>query len=320
MDKIRTLGRIYRLARAMFPERRWKHWKNRVLLQARTLKYLSAVQAWYAIADNPWLDVAQKRFPALAGAIYLPYIHQDWTPPQRLAAIELHYRLLDARTAILALSISEAVEVARFDTEYPGLRLVLDKPAWFNREGEAVLNLFVGDHRCYSVAFTLGVERGERILIVGALQGSGFPNAMELYRDLTRALHGMRPRDLLLTALKFMAMQFGIQRLQAISSAKRWQVHADYDGIWQEHQGELLDNGFYALPTEVSRREAADVPAKKRKTYRLRYEMLERLNADIAAACVLATASLTGPGLRSGDIPPAETAVGAVAGGLIGSR
>ena len=289
---VRALGRIHRLATGMFPDFTWEHWRNRILMQLRTAKYAPAVKAWYETTDNPWLAAAQARYPLLGGAMYLTYIHFDWTPAERLAAIDRHYRLIDGRTAILAQCIGDSVEVARLDDEYPGLRLVLDKPAWFSREGEVALNLFVGEHRCYSVVFSLGSDAGERIIIVGALQGSSATESKDLYRDLTHALHGKRPRDLLLWALKMLAKQFGIERLWGICNAKRWQVPADYDAIWQEHHGELRDNGFFVIPAAESRRDYAALRPNKRKAYRLRYQMLDRLNADITAACALATARL----------------------------
>lgn len=303
----RSMLRIYGLGARMFPRRlSWADWKNRGLMLWRMRKYLPAVHAWYATRDNPWLAEAQARFPLLAGSMYLPYINFDWTPPQRLAVIDRHYRLLDWRTAILARSIGEAVELADFAAEYPGLRLVLDKAEWLNHEGEAALNLFVDEHRCYSVVFTLAEEAGERVLLVGALQGSGAPRARELYRDLTHALHGMRPRDLLLASLKLLARQFGIERLLAISGGKRWQVAADYDAIWLEHRGVLRADGFFVLPAEVPRRDFRDLPPNKRKSYRRRYEMLDRLGADIIAACTLASARLAGALPRQEEAPRAR--------------
>jgi uncharacterized protein len=231
------------------------------------------------------------------GAIYWPYINHTWSMERRLRTIEQHYRLLDGRAAVIALAAQEEVELAVLDEQYAGLHLVLDKAIWFLREGEIVLNLFLRDQRFYSIAFTLNAEAGELVAYVGALQGSGSDNAMQVYREITRALYGMRPRDLLVVALKLLCKEIRVAKIYAVTGDARQHnskyfgghhkqdVLVNYDEVWAEHGGNRLDNGFYEIPVVVKYRDAGEIPTRKRAAYRRRYQMLDKLALDIRAAC-----------------------------------
>jgi len=174
---------------------------------------------------------------------------------------------------------------------------VLDKAGWFVREGEIVLNLFVNDHRYYSIAFTLGVDGGQPLVFVGALQGSHSDSAQGVYREMTHALNGMRPRDFLMAALKLLCAELGIRRIWAISSDYRQHnspyfggVHKEkvlvsYNEVWSEHGGVALDNGFYEILALVRHKDMSEIPTRKRAAYRRRYEMLDKLALDIKCRC-----------------------------------
>ena len=206
------------------------------------------------------------------------------------------------RAAIIAHATFEEIELARLEDEYSGLRLVLDKAEWFLREGEIVLNLFVNNQRFYSIAFTLGIGEGQRIVYVGALQGSNSDTAQEVYRDMTHSLHGMRPRDFLMIAFKLLCNELGICCIHAVSSEKRQhnspyfgnshkeKVLVAYNEVWLEHGGTALENGFYNIPTIVKYKDMSEIPTRKRAAYRRRYLMLDKLALDIKNSCLKHTA------------------------------
>ncbi len=292
-----TLSRVYILGRAMHPGVSKGSINNQCKLMLKTMLNLKDIRNWYNISDNPLLSLALQRFPLTSGAIYWPYMNFEWPFQRRLKAVDQHYRLINGGCAIIAYATLDEVELAKLDQEYAGLRLLLDKASWFLREGEIVLNLFVKDQRIYSVAFTIGIYENQPVLFVGAIQGSNVEVAMEMYRDITHALHGMRPRDFLMVALKFLCLEFGISRILAISSEKRQhnspyfgntqkeKVMVVYNEIWLEHGGISLDNGFYEIPAIVRHKDMSEIPSKKRASYRRRYEMLDQLVQDIKLKC-----------------------------------
>ncbi|MBI5891282.1 MAG: DUF535 family protein [Nitrosomonadales bacterium] len=294
---IETLVRVHHLGKLMHPTVNLNGIKHRVVLMIRTVAFFPAIRKWYEISDNPLLIRALERFPQTSGAMYWPYINHTWPMERRLATIDQHFRMLGGRAAVIALATFEEVELARMDEEYKGLRLVLDKAIWFLREGEIVLNLFINDQRFYSIALTLGLESGQPVVLVGALQGSNSEVAQEVYRDITHTLHGMRPRDLLMVALKLFCLELGFPRIWAVSSDNRQhnspyfgnshkeKVLVAYNEVWQEHGGTEVDSGFFEIPAVVKYKDMSEIPSRKRATYRRRYEMLDKLAADIRASC-----------------------------------
>lgn len=296
---IKTLIRVHHLGRAMHPNLDLNSLKHQVILLARAIALLPNIKKWYEISDNPLLTQALKRFPLMSGAMYWPYINHTWSMERKLAVIDQHFRLLDGPAAIIAHATFEELEMARLDEEYAGLRLVLDKTKWFLREGEIVFNLFVNDQRFYSIAFTLGIDNGQPLIYVGALQGSNSDTAQDVYRNITHALHGMRPRDFLMVALKLFCGELGVNRIWAISSDMRQhnspyfgtshkeKVLVAYNEVWLEHGGHPLDNGFYQIPTEVKHKDMSEIPSRKRAAYRRRFLMLDKLAQDIKNSCAL---------------------------------
>lgn len=288
---------VYRLGSAMHPELTLSGIKHRVILLLRTVIYFQTIRDWYSISDNPLLTLALKRFPLMSGAMYWPYINHTWPMQRRLAAIEQHFRLLNNRSTVIAHATFKEIELARLDEEYTGLRLVLDKAAWFLREGEIVLNLFVNDQRFYSIAFTLNLNANQPMVYVGALQGSNSDAAQTVYRDITHSLHGMRPRDLLMVSLKILCEEMGMKNIWAVSSDNRQhnspyfgdshkeKVLVAYNEVWLEHGGKMLENGFFEIPLTLRRKEMDDIPSRKRASYRRRYLMLDKLALDIKTAC-----------------------------------
>lgn len=301
IGSIEILRRVHRLGRAMHPDLNVNSLKHQVFLLGRALVYLTKIRNWYEISDNPLLTLALKRFPLISGAMYWPYINHNWPMERSLAAIDQHFRLLDGQASIIAHATFEEIELARVE-EYAGLRLVLDKAEWFLREGEIVLNLFVNDQRFYSIAFTMGIDAGQPIVFVGALQGSNSDTAQEIYRDITHSLHGMRPRDFLMVSFKFLCNELGIYSIRAVSSEKRQhnspyfgnshkeKVLVAYNEVWLEHGGTALENGFYNIPTIVKYKEMSEIPTRKRASYRRRYQMLDKLALDIKNSCLKHTA------------------------------
>ncbi len=294
---IDMLSRVHRLGRAMHPTLSANSLKHQVKLLGMALMSIQEIRNWYEISDNPLLSQALKRFPLIAGAMYWPYINHTWPMQRRLKTIDQHFRMLGGPAAIIARATFEEVELARFVEEYAGLRLVLDKASWFLREGEIVLNLFIHDQRYYSIAFTLGIDAGQPLIYVGALQGSNVNAAQGIYRDITHALHGIRPRDLLMVSLKLLCVELGINRIWAVSGDNRQhnspyfgnthkeKILVAYNEVWLEHGGIELDNGFFEIPAVVRYKDMNEIPTRKRANYRRRYLMLDRLAAEIRSSC-----------------------------------
>ena len=114
--------------------------------------------------------------------------------------------------------------------------------------------------------------------------------ALERYKVLTKAFHGMRPRDLLVDCLRMLAPPLRAQRILAVSNDYRYIKHpyfrgrpetnsVDYDEAWVDRGGRRIDASHFELPMALSARPVEEVPSRKRAQYRRRNEMLESLQA-----------------------------------------
>lgn len=245
-------------------------------------------------AAHPSMSRALRGRPEMIGVALWPYIHAAWSADERLGAVASHYRQMDSLAPQLELTHDENLVLARLDQVRPGLRLVLDRASWFMREGEFVLNTFIDQQRIYSLAFSFGRTDEENVVLVGALQGIRDASMPDLYKELTKEMHGLRPRDFIVDALRFLAVQTGATRILAISNNQRQHrsryfrdqkdvdLAGDYDQIWEEQGGTLQANGFYAFPGRSEARPLEEVASKKRAMYRRRYEFLAQVEASIA--------------------------------------
>ncbi|MFF7859577.1 MULTISPECIES: VirK/YbjX family protein [unclassified Pseudomonas] len=236
------------------------------------------------------------------GVVQWPYLSKCWEAPQRLEVVASHFEVLAGQfPALLLLGRDESLTLCELASYSPGCRLVLDRPIWFKREGELVLNLFQGDLRVASLAFTLCRDQGGLSMFIGAVQGihKGIDSetSLAIYRDLTKDFEGLRPRSLLLEALKCLARMLGVAHLYAVSDACRHHRHpyfgsdkaqdlaANYDVIWQEN-GATASNrdDFFTVPLAPAQRAEQDIPAKKRAMYRRRQALLDDVFIRLQAA------------------------------------
>lgn len=258
------------------------------------MRWVGLMRHWYNDRSNPALLEMLSLRPDLVCVIERPYVNTAWSTRRRLSAIELHYRQIQGRLSFLRFAPDAQLRIGQLMEGDCALDIVLEKPAWFVHEGEVSMSLFRGDQRLYSLAFVLGRSHDDLLTAyVGALQGMGDARALDIYRDLTRSLHGLRPRDLLVNAFRMLCSRIGVERILAISDANSMarssyfdnkKTHSSYDEVWLDHRGVLLDCGFFELSTAPARRAPDEIASRKRAQYRRRYEMLDALEAQMSTA------------------------------------
>lgn len=242
-------------------------------------------------SDNPLLRREMREFPPIRQFVVRPYVNSHWSFSKRIAAIEDHYRLIKDRVPFLNLSNDETVEVTDLDLSGEKLRIVLDRPKWMRGEGELGVSLFHGIDRIYTAMFSVSDAEGRLQIVVGNLQGDGRDRSA-LYKEFTKTLFGMRPRDFLVHVLKLMGEEMGCSEILGISDdghrSSHWLTKAKklstYDAIWAEHGG-VKDTGirFFRIPAHFAKRADADIPANKRAQYRRRYQLMDDLQSRIKA-------------------------------------
>lgn len=255
----------------------------------RSTAHLETFRCWIGDDRNPALQEVIEARPSILVSLLHPYLHSAWQSRQKLEVIASHYALLQGRLAFLRATSTRAIELARMGD---GLHIQLEAPGKFEHEGQLVISL-AHDRSClYSLAFTLGEAHGQWMAYVGALQGQHSPDALQTYRELTHRMHGLRPRDLLVTAFREFCQALGIRKILAVSDGTRVcsnryfeassRVFASYDAAWLESGGVATENGFFELDACLTPRSHEDIPSRKRAQYRRRYALVAELAEQIA--------------------------------------
>ena len=227
------------------------------------------------------------------GVVHWPYISKSWSPKNKLSVLASHYEVVTKSCPqLLLLGRSDRLLLSDLSECAAGCSLVLDRPFWFMREGELVLNLFQGDLRIASIAFTLCRTDTELCIFIGAVQGihKGIESELSLsiYRDLTKDFEGLRPRSFLIEVIKYIAINIGVEKIYAVGDGYRHHRHpyfgahkalelaANYDVIWLEHGATPSEReDFFEIPMILSRKPLDSIASKKRAMYRRRYELLD---------------------------------------------
>ncbi|EXF94061.1 VirK domain-containing protein [Pseudomonas fluorescens HK44] len=247
------------------------------------------------------------------GVVHWPYISRCWRSQDRLSVLASHYEVVTKSCPqLLLLGRNDRLMLSDLSECSVGCSLVLDRPVWFMREGELVLNLFQGDLRIASIAFTLCRTEVELCIFIGAVQGihKGVESdrSLEIYRTLTKDFEGLRPRSLLIEAIKYIARSVGVEKIYAIGDGYRHHRHpyfgaekaqdlaANYDVIWLEHGA--IPSGredFFEIPMVLSKKALDCIPSKKRAMYRRRYELLDdvftRIDSVLIGSCATSTSA-----------------------------
>lgn len=267
--------------------------QGRMVLEG--LRVFPLTQQMLAPPPGTALDRVMRQRPEIIGALLWPYLSASFDTEERLARIIAHCEVIDRLGPPFLFDCDERLVLLDLAEIMPGLRLVLDQPIWFLREGGLVLNLFIDSFRAFSIAFSLRREAdGELTAWIGGVQGRNRDDMLETYRSLTKLMHGLRPRDFLLEALKMLLRKIGVVRLYAVSDAARHHRHAffgrvkavlqDYDEIWADRGGVAISADFFELPMTAERRDEATIKPNKRSMYRKRFEFLDSLEGALLAA------------------------------------
>lgn len=290
---IDTVVLIWQAGFANYPATNSKSLSRRLRFYMAAFGHLRAIDRWIHTDTPCALQIELRRSRSLFKSITNPYIHSNWTMPQRMCAIATHYRLLtDLHLQFLNFSVDHYWNCVDFKLGEQNFRIVMDRQPWMGAEGELVASLFLGIDRIYAMAFSIGGEPDAPYLIVGAIQGTNNAANTTLYADLTKLFDGMRPRDLMVNITKMIAQNMGCAQLhciaddchQSLGRGNQFARTAKYDDIWTENHGARNDAGFFVMDTKLHKRADEDIPARKRALYRRRYALLDDLEQRVGAA------------------------------------
>jgi len=264
-------------------------WKLRAKFVLAALKNSTLARSLERLDPQSPLGQLLAERPETIGNLVWPYQCAAWDAKTRFARISAH---LDALEHLPGLKVAadEKVVFADLTSLSPDTFVMIDYSPWLAREGHLTLSLFKGDFRAFTIAFSL-FNWPETELFIGGIQGRNDDRILNLYRDLTKEFHGVRPRDLMLEMLRLFARGIGVQHVHAVADGYKISRHAyfgkkgtlglNYDEVWLERAGTRIAETHFELPLAGTRRDLNEVAAKKRSMYRRRYEMFDELEASL---------------------------------------
>ena len=164
------------------------------------------------------------------------------------------------------------------------------------KEGELTLLLRFADGRTAAIS-AFAFERksdGSHVMRIGRIQGVKDP---EMQRQLEKAMHGLRPKALMLAVSQEVAHALDVNEVYGVandSQVYRRKVliavpgfHGlsfDYDALWLESGGVLGSDGWFRLPSRLEKRQPSEMKPNKRSMYKKRYALLDGISAQIHRA------------------------------------
>jgi uncharacterized protein VirK/YbjX len=262
----------------------------------RSLAVYATLKPFIHASRESLLGKLMAQRPETIGAAVWPYQCAAWDAETRLLRIREHFSVIEQMGAPIDFSPDGEFHVLDLTEIKSGLRVVVDQPRWFLREGQLAINLFVDETRMYTLAFSLfRDDDGAIAAFIGSLQGRDIDGVVEDYRELTKASHGIHPRNLLVKIFQMFCKEIGIARILAVADAFRVhrdrgyfgeasikKLHANYDEIWVERGGKQIDPTCFEIEVgDTDTRDLGEMTSTKRKKYRKRYALLGSISNQL---------------------------------------
>lgn len=221
-----------------------------------------------------------------------PYLTVKGSPAQRAEMVVKHYQFvtqsLPSTTAHAIYQAQPGLELAHFSANEDGYRLALMFDARYQKEGEMTLKLLDSEGLpFYALSFSIIEGLKGRELMIGGIQGpASSPENNVKIKALTKTLHGLRPKDLMIKMLTIVANIWQVEHILAVRNrahiyrARRYEkgkVKADYDAHWRALNATEYNRDFVELNKIDIRKAPEDISRPKRAMYRRRYEWLDSM-------------------------------------------
>ena len=288
---LRHAHRIYPGNLSSAQSQRWR-------FMLRTAWYIETSAAWFSFLEaSAWRRRQVKSRPKLAELLHRPYRRCDLTGSERLTAATTHWRCVEhSGWTPAAMNFRQSPRtLAEISCKDGSVRqVVLCALEQFSKEGDACLQLRNGSQVIFTAAFSFGLgdEAAEGIVMdIGCLQGPSAADGRSLIRDTTKLLHGLRPRDLLLDALRAVGASVGARAVVGVSSGrhiyrhwrKRRHFAFDYDAYWLERSAVQRLDGDFDLDIDHAPHDVSTIPSKKRAEAKRRFHLQSLLRESVLA-------------------------------------
>lgn len=263
----------------------------------------SVLKTMQHLFEQPELSSIRKNNPRIFEKPLKPYVCLNWRPRQRAVKIHEHFQSL---YQMYGANIHLFYENGGWQLiEIQDCAMVLCPGP--EREGSLALKLVDSSNRdLFTLAFNISTTpiRG---IEIGALQGPSeyVVDRGEVIKSLTRNMHGLRPKALMLEVLLMLAKEWGIESIYGVTNkghvyqalrymgSKRSSVSYQYSELWSEYGGTQVSKYMYKIPLDPVRKDPSALNKNKRRLYTKRYAWLDEVRANIHSRLAEITPSNT---------------------------
>ena len=251
---------------------------------------------WFTFLDSPEIRPFVEANPRLAFRPMGGYMSSKWGWARRAKVIRETYEFIHAQGGVLAQAMTEPaglvlvrLPIGREDEA----RVRLGFDSQFRKEGEisAFLELRSLEGTISAFAFSLERRPGQGwSCCIGSVQGRRGGDE-EAIKAATKALHGLRPKMLMVYLAQEIARALRVKELLGVGNGlqvfrsrilgPRKKILFDYDALWLEAGGTRREDGWFALPLKALRRGAEDIKPNKRSLYAKRYALMAELSRQV---------------------------------------
>lgn len=252
---------------------------------------------WFSFHDEPAILGFSQVNPRLVFRALTSYMSVRWDFAHRTKVIQDTYRFIVNQGGFLekAMQCPGGMTLVELDLDRgQKARIRVGSDAQFRKEGEISLFLELDgvEGPVTGIAFSLEQDRGWTALI-GGFQGRKGGDE-ETIKLATKAMHGLRPKSLMVLLIQELAQMLGVSALHGVGNriqvfrarmsnplVPARKIHFDFDAMWTEVGGQLREDGWYGLPLTTPRRSPDQVKPNKRSMYAKRYLLLDDLSRQI---------------------------------------
>lgn len=231
----------------------------------------------------------RKEVVSLAARPFNKYLNKHWTIKQKLASMSTTLQRLDQSIdprfiPTLFSDTSTGLTIATLELkndEQATLRLMHSR---FVREGEMGLYLFAPKSEAPLYSLTYSFDATGKTLYLCGLQGPKPGEGQDQVRAITKAMFGLRPKNLLLSAAYALADSYEVEKICGIADSHHIKSHhlkSSYDAFWAEVTPEVDGQGWYQLPRQEAERNVEQVESKHRSAFRKREALRQQMALDI---------------------------------------
>ena len=274
-----------------------KKQKNKILFH--TLLNISFAKKWFSLIQSEEYKWVLSHRPRIYFKPFRVYMSTKWGKKERTKALLSCYAFIKQQPFLTRVIQEEKpIKLAEFTMKYNGEKgqIYLGYNERFRKEGELVVSLHCDSYQeaICEASFVIDKENEEWICRIGCVQGNKSAETENAIKELQKQMYALRPKALMIFIIQELSRQLGCTALYGVGSKiqahnKKHFIHIEwlhklsfsYDTLWKEADGVPDKDGWFKLPIELQRKSMEEIKSSKRSLYRSRYEMLDKIAAEI---------------------------------------